>query len=122
MAGVYMKRQGVCPLNLQNLVAGETHLERTNLVARAYSEVTTGKQVFAHQIVFADYVCACFLLLAKAGLLSVQLTSFTSYTQEIKNTHADIYHELVVIVLLLYLLSGFSCLFFFFSMNYVTCR
>lgn len=113
MAGVCMKRQGVCPLNLQYVVAGETRLERTSLVARAYSEVTTGKQVFAHQMIFADSVCACFLPLAKTSLLGVQLTSFTSHTQEIKNTRADIYHKLVVIVLLSYLLSGSSCFFFF---------
>lgn len=66
-------------------------------MAQAYGEVTTGKQVFAYQMIFADYVNACFLLLAKACLLSVQLTWFASYTRGIKNTHADIYQELAVI-------------------------
>lgn len=48
-------------------------------------------------MIFADYVCVCFLLLAKACLLSIQLTWFASYIQGIKNMHADIYNKLAVI-------------------------
>lgn len=52
-------------------------------------------------MIFADCVCDCFLLLAEACLLNMQLAWFASYVQGIKNMHADIYSKLAVITCLI---------------------